>query len=237
MAQKTKIALIGGMSYHSTIDYYKIINDEVNKKYGGLNSAEFILHNVNFAPIEELMQKNDWNAILTIFIKIAQDLESIGATHLVMCTNTMHKLVPKIEKHVSIKFIHIADAVGQAIVKDKAKRVLLLGTKFTMQEDFYKQKLKENFGIEVITPNKKARERINRIIFKELCKGSLSPKSLSWICMEVCYLCSDEYRFKADGVILACTELKELEEDLNFGYGVSTWDTLEIHAKTIAEQV
>ena len=148
-----KIGMLGGMSWESTATYYKILNDEIKKRLGGLHSAKIILSSVNFEEIEKFQHSANWDETARILSNEAKAIEKADADFLIICTNTMHKVVPQIEENINIPILHIADATAKALVKDGISRVALLGTKFTMQENFYKNRIEENFGIEVIVPD------------------------------------------------------------------------------------
>lgn len=168
------IGLIGGMSWESTLEYYKIINETVKLRRGNLHSAKCILYSVDFEKIEILQHKNKWNELTDIMVNIAERLKEAGADFIVICTNTMHKMAEDIEEKAQIKVLHIAEATAKEVIKRKIKKVGLLGTNFTMEQDFYKKVLKDNFNIDVIIPSRKEREIIHRVIYDELCKGIIN---------------------------------------------------------------
>ncbi|MFI3241246.1 MAG: amino acid racemase [Alphaproteobacteria bacterium] len=234
MCKKIKIGLIGGMSYHSTLDYYWIINEEVNKVRGGFRCANLLISSVDFAPIEGLMRQGDWSKIVDLLTIEAKRLEAAGATHLVMCTNTMHKIVSEIEKQISIKFIHIVDATAEKLLEDGVKKVALLGTRFVMQEDFYKKRLEGKFGIEVVVPDEDGIKAIDNVIFNELCKGKVCSGSRNIFAQNI--------DSNVDAVILGCTEIVELFRDaiwigLSNGNCIPLYDTTGIHAKAVANLI
>ena len=225
-----KIGIIGGMSYESSIHYYERINDGVNKKLGGLTCAEMIIYNVNFAPIREKMLKNDWEGIKNSLIPVAKTLEKSGVDAIAIATNTIHKIADDLEKELSIPLIHIADCVSQKCLHDKKKKVGLLGTKYTMEEDFLKDRLKKN-GLEIVIPKDKEEiEEINRIIFDELCKGKIKETSKKY------YIDCINHMIKKDGiegVILGCTEIEMLikQEDIT----IPVYDTTQAHIDSLVE--
>jgi aspartate racemase len=217
------IGLLGGMSWESTAEYYRIINQEVNKRLGKLHSAKIVLNSVDFEPIEQLQHKEDWDSTAKILSNTAQDIESANADFLVICTNTMHKVAPQIKKNISIPILHIADATAKVLLQDNIKKVGLLGTAFTMEQEFYKQKLQE-FGLEVIVPNKEDRKVIHSIIYEELCLGVIKKDSKEKYLNIIEKLTQDN----AQGIILGCTEIGMLicQEDID----AKIYDTTYIHA-------
>ncbi len=217
-----KIGLLGGMSWESSLLYYKIINEYSNSLLGGLNTVESILYTLNFEEIEKLQHQNRWDEAAKILIGGCKALESARADFIVICTNTMHKLLPKITKEISLPILHIAKATANAIKQDNIKKVLLLGTKFTMTEDFYKQVLIDE-GIEVVIPNQKDIEIIHKIIYNELCLGEVKDASKRE------YLRIINSSSNIEGVILGCTEIGMLiqQDDLD----IRVYDTTIIHAK------
>ena len=183
-----RIGLIGGMSWESTIPYYKIINEEVNKKLGGLNSAEILLYSINFSELEKHQSKNEWEKVGEIIINAAKIiLENSKCDFILICTNTIHKLYEKIQKEIKIPIIHIAEATANAIINDGVNKVLLLGTIYTMKEDFIKKVLIKN-NIKVIIPEENDIITINNIIFNELCKGIFNKESKNAIIQIINYL-------------------------------------------------
>lgn len=222
------IGLIGGMSWESSVVYYQIINEEVQNRLGGLHSAKVILYSVEFDEIERCQSKGDWKKSGEILGKAAQGLEAAGADFILICTNTMHKVVDQVASMIQIPIIHIADATAQKLNKSGIQKVALLGTKYTMTEDFYKQRLIDK-GIEVLVPNKEDIEIINDIIFHELCVGKIKDAS-----REKFKKIMDTLKKEgADGVILGCTEIGLLihQEDAS----LPVFDTTIIHAKSAVE--
>ncbi len=216
------IGLLGGMSWESSLSYYQIINKETNALLGYQNNAKSILYTVNFQEIEKLQHQNRWDEATQILIDACISLEKAGADFIVICTNTMHKLLPEIKKHVKIPFLHIAKATADEIKKHDIKRVGLLGTKFTMKEDFYKQILIDE-NIDVVIPNEKDMDIVHKIIYEELCLGTANKASKN------IYIDIINKMDNIDGVILGCTEIGLLisKDDL----GIKVFDTTMIHAK------
>ncbi|MGB0987442.1 MAG: aspartate/glutamate racemase family protein, partial [Pseudoalteromonas spongiae] len=171
------IGLLGGMSWESTLNYYKAINQGVKAALGGLNSAEILLYSVNFDHIEKLQRAGEWQKMGDMLAKSAQDLEAAGAHCLLICTNTMHKVAHQIEENISIPLLHIADATAAQLIQDDISRVGLLGTAFTMEQGFYKNRLTEKFGIDVIVPNQEDRDCVHSVIYNELCLGEINLES------------------------------------------------------------
>ena len=196
------IGLIGGMSWESTVTYYQIINQTIKAKLGGLHSAPLLLYSVDFAVIEECQSRGAWDESAEILSKAARNLEQAGADYIIICTNTMHKVAPQIQKHISIPILHIADATADVLIDADIKNVALLGTKYTMMQDFYKEKLIAQ-GIHVIVPNEEDVELVNRIIYKELCLGIISESSRK----EYQRIIENMKQNGAGGVILGCTEI------------------------------
>ncbi len=224
-----KIGLIGGMSWESTQVYYQIINRRVNEKLGGYHSAKCVLESVDFAKIEEFQHKDDWKSLAEVMVEAAVNLEKAGAEFIVLCTNTMHLCSGEIRKNINIPFLHIAEATGNAIQKLSLNKVLLLGTRFTMEMDFYKRILDEDFGIETLTPNKQDREKVHRIIYEELVHGIIKNES-----KQVYQAIIDKaVEAGAEGVILGCTEIPLLiqSNDVN----IPVFDTALIHAASAVE--
>lgn len=224
-----KIGLIGGMSWESSLEYYKIINETVKLKLGGLHSAECLMYSVDFQEIEALQHQNKWEELTNIMVNTAEKLKNGGADFIVICTNTMHKMVSDIEDRVGIKVLHIAEVTGEKIVQKGMKKVGLLGTKFTMEGDFYKRVLKEKFNIDVVIPDEADREIVHEIIYKELCRGIINEDS-----KEKYKKIINKLAVKgAEGVVLGCTEIPLLikQEDVN----ILVFDTTTIHAISAVE--
>ena len=221
------IGLIGGMSWESTVTYYKIINETVKEKLGRLHSAKCILYSVDFQEIEECQANGNWEKSGEILGEAAYNLEKAGADFIVICTNTMHKVVNQIKEKISIPILHIAEMTAEKILEKGLKNIALLGTKYTMEQDFYKSKLIEK-GINVIIPDKNDIETINEVIYDELCLGTINFNSKKKF-LEIV----DKPRSKgAEGIILGCTEIGLLIK--NEDTDVPLFDTAVIHAEEAA---
>ena len=221
------IGLIGGMSWESTVTYYKIINETVKEKLGRLHSAKCILYSVDFQEIEECQANGNWEKSGEILGEAAYNLEKAGADFIVICTNTMHKVVNQIKEKISIPILHIAEMTAEKILEKGLKNIALLGTKYTMEQDFYKSKLIEK-GINVIIPDKNDIETINEVIYDELCLGTINFNSKKKF-LEIV----DKLRSKgAEGIILGCTEIGLLIK--NADTDVPLFDTAIIHAEQAA---
>ena len=221
------IGLIGGMSWESTVTYYKIINETVKEKLGGLHSAKCILYSVDFQEIGECQANGNWEKSGEILGEAAYNLEKAGADFIVICTNTMHKVVNQIKEKISIPILHIAEMTAEKILEKGLKNIALLGTKYTMEQDFYKSKLIEK-GINVIIPDKNDIEIINKVIYDELCLGIINSNSKKKF-LEIV----DKLRNKgAEGIILGCTEIGLLIK--NEDTDVPLFDTAIIHAEQAA---
>lgn len=221
------IGLIGGMSWESTITYYEILNREVVSALGGFHSSKILMYNVDFDELEANMSSGNWDGNAGILSDAAKRLEGAGADFIVIATNTMHKLVPQIEKEIKIPILHIADATANAIRRDGIKKVALLGTKFTMTQDFIKDKLK-SAGLDVLLPDEKDIELVNDVIFNELCLGKVLDSSRREYQRIIAYLKEQG----AEGVILGCTEIGMLISQKDSLLPV--YDTTIIHAKEAA---
>lgn len=221
------IGLIGGMSWESSVDYYRIINQVVKRELGGLHSAKCILYSVDFQEIEKYQYVGEWDKSAQVLIQAAKSLEKAGADFIAICTNTMHKVVPDIEKTVSLPILHIAQLTADELKKAGIKKIGLLGTKFTMEEDFYKQKLIDD-GINVLVPGEADRKLVNSIIYEELCLGNIKEAS------KKVYLNVIDKLFEqgAEGIILGCTEIGMLVNQSDTK--VPLFDTTKIHAENIA---
>ena len=221
------IGLIGGMSWESTVTYYKIINETVKEKLGGLHSAKCILYSIDFQEIEECQANGNWEKSGEILGEAANNLEKAGADFIVICTNTMHKVINQIKGKISIPILHIAEMTAEKILEKGLKNIALLGTKYTMEQDFYKSKLIEK-EINVIIPDKNDIEIINKVIYDELCLGIINSNSKKKF-LEIV----DKLRSKgAEGIILGCTEIGLLIK--NEDTDVPLFDTAVIHAEEAA---
>ena len=221
------IGLLGGMSWESTVTYYQVINNMVKERFGGLHSAKIILYSVNFAEIEACQAKGDWEKSTDILRDAAIKLEKAGADFIVICTNTMHKVVPDLQKSIGIPFVHIADATAEKLQKSSIKKAALLGTKYTMTQNFYRERI-ENKGIEVLIPNEEDIETVNRIIYTELCRGEIKNDSRT----QYIDIIEKMQKQGAQAVILGCTEIGLLikQEDSP----LPVFDTAYIHAQAAA---
>lgn len=221
------IGLIGGMSWESSVTYYQIINQVINKQLGGLHSAKCVLYSVDFQEIEQCQSSSDWQKSAHILIQAALSLQRAGADFIVICTNTMHKVVPQIIPHLNIPILHIAEMTVKALKKQNMTRIALLGTKYTMEQHFYKDIIIQH-GIEVIIPDELDRQIINDIIFKELCRGVIKLNSKNAYLAIIDKLC----RLGVQGVVLGCTEIGLLINQNDTA--VPLFDTSLIHAQEAA---
>ena len=219
------IGLLGGMSWESTVGYYRGINEGVKKALGGLHSAKIAMYSVDFEPIEKLQTKGDWDGAARLLTAAAQNVEAAGADFLLICTNTMHKVASQIESSIKIPLLHIADATAEVLVHEGIKTVGLLGTAFTMEQEFYKGRLKEKYGLNVVVPNKEDRQIVHGIIYKELCFGKIKAESKTEYLRIIDLLANQG----AEAVILGCTEIGMLvnQDDSK----VKLIDTTAIHAE------
>ena len=223
------IGLLGGMSWESTVGYYRAINEGVKNTLGGLHSAKIAMYSVDFEPIEKLQHAGDWKGTAIILSEAARSVESAGADFLLICTNTMHKVAPEIEKSIKIPLLHIADATAEVLVHEGIKTVGLLGTAFTMEQDFYKGRLSENYGLNVLVPGNEDRQVVHNIIYQELCLGKIESNSKT----EYLRIIDSLANQGAEAVILGCTEIGML---VNQGdTKVRLLDTTAIHAEKAVE--
>ncbi|CAM7781884.1 aspartate/glutamate racemase [Atlantibacter hermannii] len=219
------LGLLGGMSWESTIPYYRFINEGVKARLGGLHSAKLVLHSVDFHEIEACQASGDWDKAGDMLAQAACGLEKAGAEAIVLCTNTMHKVEAHIEAACSLPFLHIADATGRAISQSGMNTVALLGTRYTMEQDFYRGRLTEKFGIATRIPDEAERERINHIIFHELCMGVFRDESRHYYQQVISRLAEQG----AQGVIFGCTEIGLLLDQQNCP--LPLFDTAALHAE------
>lgn len=222
------IGLLGGMSWESTQTYYRLLNEGVKTRLGGLHSAKIVLYSVDFADIEALQHKGEWGATARILSDAALSLEKAGADFLVIGTNTMHKVAPEIEQVLRIPLLHIADATAKVLARDGISRVGLLGTRFTMEQAFYRERL-ENAGIDVVIPDDPQRHLIHRVIYEELCLGQIVADSRRAY-LEVVDSLAER---GAEAVILGCTEIGLLIRQVDTP--VPLYDTTGIHAAQAVE--
>ncbi|MDK9559784.1 aspartate/glutamate racemase family protein [Gallibacterium anatis] len=223
------IGLLGGMSWESTVTYYQLINQAIKQQLGGLHSAKIILYSVDFDEIEKCQAQGNWDKSAEILANAAQKLALAGADFIVICTNTMHKVAPQIAKAINVPLIHIADATISSLKQQHISRVALLGTKYTMLEDFYKTRIIEQ-GIEVLIPNAEQIEFINHVIFDELCLGQINPSSRA----KFQQIIDSLKQQSAEGVILGCTEIGLLISQQDSVLPI--FDTTVIHAHTAAKR-
>ena len=218
------VGLLGGMSWESTVTYYRAINEGVKNALGGLHSAKIAMYSVDFEPLEKLVHEGDWEAAAKILSQAAQSIQSAGADFLLLCTNTMHKVAPQIEKAIKIPLLHIADATAEVLVRKGIKTAGLLGTAFTMQQDFYKGRLKEKYRLDVLVPDEEDRQMVHKIIFHELCLGKIQADSKT----EYLRIIDRLVDRGAEAVILGCTEIGMLitQDDTK----AALFDTTAIHA-------
>ena len=212
------------MSWESTVPYYQRINELVKIRLGGLHSARIILYSVDFHDIERLQHSDKWEEASKILVSAAKSLEVAGADFLVLCTNTMHKIAPSIESAVSIPLLHIADATASEVKHAGVQTVGLLGTRFTMEQEFYRERIEKNYGIKVLIPEKEDREFVHRVIYDELCLGFVSNTSRAYYRKVIVRLVQNG----AEGVILGCTEISMLVSQSDSP--VPIFDTTSIHA-------
>ena len=223
------IGLIGGMSWESTVTYYQIINTVVKEQRGGLHSAKILLYSVDFAEIERYQASAEWNKSAEVLADAAERLEKAGADFIVICTNTMHKVAPDIAQRIHIPILHIADTTAEVLCAERIKTVGLLGTKYTLTQDFYKKRLIDK-GLEVIIPEPDEIELINAVIYNELCRGLISDKSR----MKYLDIIGGLQKKGAEAVILGCTEIGLLisKNDVK----LPVFDTTLIHAQLAAQK-
>ena len=225
------IGLLGGMSWESTVLYYQHLNEGVRERLGGLHSAKILMHSVDFAEIEQFQVNNQWNEAGEQLASAALGLEQSGADMVLICTNLMHKVAPQIEAKIKVPLLHIADAAGKKIREQGLKKVGLLGTRYTMEEDFYRQRLLANFDLDVVIPEQEDRDYVHQVIFDELCRGEFTGKSRQNYLAII-----DKLRDQgAEGVILGCTEIPLLirQEDTD----LPLFNTAALHAQYALESL
>jgi len=224
-----KIGLIGGMSWESSQIYYKIINQKVREILGGFHSAKCVMESVDFSEIQKLQSKDDWEALDKKMISAATNLKNARAEVLVICANTMHLCSHAITQEVQLPLLHIAEATGEKINEAGLNKVLLLGTKFTMERDFFKEILTEKFGVEVLIPNEGDREIVHNIIYEELVLGKINAGSRG----QYVRIINEAVKNGAEGVVLGCTEIPLLIQQSDVA--LPTFDTTQIHAEKAVE--
>ncbi|WP_353537512.1 aspartate/glutamate racemase family protein [Colwellia sp. KU-HH00111] len=223
------IGLLGGMSWESTVGYYRAINEGIKDSLGGLHSAKIAMYSVDFDTIEQLQHSGDWEETAKILCTAAMNVQLAGADFLLICTNTMHKVAPQIENTLNIPLLHIADATAEVLVTKGIKKVGLLGTAFTMEQDFYKGRLKDKYGLTVLVPDQTDREIVHSVIYQELCLGQSIPSSK----IEFLRIIESLANQGAEAVILGCTEIGMLVEQADTN--ITLLDTTYIHAQKAVE--
>ncbi|MCD6425304.1 MAG: aspartate/glutamate racemase family protein [Anaerolineales bacterium] len=223
------IGLIGGMSWESSIEYYRIINQEVRAVLGGVHSAKSVMVSLDFGEIEELQMKGDWEEATRILIRSAREVESAGADFLLICTNTMHLMAEEVQEGIDIPLLHIADATARAVMAEGLKSVGLLGTRFTMEKDFYRGRLEKKHQLRVIVPDQAGRDLVHNVIYDELVQGLIKEPSRQGYLEVIQNLVNEG----AEGIVLGCTEIGLLVkgEDVQ----VPVFDTMEIHARAAVD--
>ena len=226
------LGLLGGMSWESSVVYEKIINESVRDALGGVASADLIVRSFNFADIEKLQATHDWDSAGEVLARSAADLERVGAEAIVLCTNTMHRVADAIETAISVPLLHIVDATGKAIQATRVKRVALLGTRYTMEQPFYRDALAERYNLEVVVPLKEERDTIHSIIYDELVQGIIHPASREQVLDIIGRMSRED---AVQGVIAGCTEIELLvtRDDLDVPY----FPTTTLHARHAANFV
>jgi len=224
-----RIGILGGMSWESSAEYYRLINEGVRERLGGLHSAELLLRSVDFEPVERLQHAGAWEELGKLLAEAARELERGGAEGILLATNTMHKVADAIESATELPFLHIADATAERLRREGVRRVGLLGTAFTMEEPFYRRRLEERYGLEVLVPEAPGRERVHRVIYDELCLGITREESRR----AYLEIVEELARRGAEAVILGCTEIGLLIQDGDAS--VPLYDTTRIHAEVAVE--
>ena len=221
--------MIGGMSWESSLEYYRIMNQAVKEKLGGFHSAQCILYSVDFDDVEKMQHRGDWESLTRLMIEAAQNVKKAGAEFLVICTNTMHKMADAVQSAIQIPLLHIADVTADAVKQNGQSRVGLLGTKFTMEQDFYKGRLKDLHGIDVLIPEDDERQTIHDILYNELCLGEIRQLSRE----KFQSIIQNLVQRGAQGVVLGCTEIPLIvrQED----YKIPLYDTTSLHALAAVE--
>jgi aspartate racemase len=224
-----RIGILGGMSWESSAEYYRLINEGIREHLGGLHSAEILMRSVDFEPVERLQHAGAWEELGRLLAEAARELERGGAEGILLATNTMHKVADAIESATELPFLHIADATAERLRREGIRRVGLLGTAFTMEEPFYRRRLEERYGLEVLVPEALGREQVHRVIYDELCLGITREES------RLAYLeiVEELARRGAKAVILGCTEIGLLIRDGDAS--VPLYDTTRIHAEAAVE--
>ena len=229
MKNNKPIGLIGGMSWESTLIYYQVLNREIQSRMGGNHSAHILLHSLDFESITRLMARDDWQALEDIMVHSAETLARAGAGVILICTNTMHRVAPQVAARLDIPLLHIADAAGRALVDQGIDRVGLLGTAYTMEQDFYRKRLADSFGLGVDIPDQAQRQRIDHIIFHELVRGIIRPESQAFYKQ----VAEDLTRQGSRAILLGCTEIGLLlTPEVT---DIPLFDTAHIHARAAVD--
>lgn len=223
------IGMVGGMSWESTLEYYRILNESVKEKLGGFHSAKCILYSVDFEEVERLQHLGEWDSLTKLMILAAKKVESAGADFILICTNTMHKMADEVQDAIHIPLLHIVDVTAEAIQANGQNRVGLLGTKFTMEQDFYKKKLQDKYGFDVLIPSEEERQVIHDILYVELCLGKIEEPSRNKF-KDIIHNLIDR---GAQGIILGCTEIPLIVAQKD--YEVPLYDTTALHARAAVE--
>ena len=218
------IGLLGGMSWESTVTYYRAINEGIKNALGGLHSAKIAMYSVDFEPIEKLQHAGNWDEMAKILSDAALGVQAAGADFLLICTNTMHKVAPQIEAAIDIPLLHICDAIAETLVEQQVHTVGLLGTAFTMEQDFYSDRLSQKYGLNVLIPNSDDRKIVHQVIYEELCLGNINSASKT----EYLRIISALSKQGADGIILGCTEIGMLVKQPDTH--IKLFDSTVVHA-------
>ncbi|MCP1226237.1 aspartate/glutamate racemase family protein [Sebaldella sp. S0638] len=225
------VGLIGGMSWESTSEYYKKINEGIKEHLGGLHSGKILMYSFDFEEIEVLQHKNQWDELTEMLVDAGVRLKKAGADFLAICTNTMHKVADEVAQRTGLPVLHIADVTAEAIIQKNKNVVGLLGTDFTMSEDFYKKRLNDKYNIEVMIPDEKERERVHKVIYDELCCGIVKMQSKS----DFITIINNLKEKGAEGVILGCTEIPMLIEQKDLD--IRVFDSMKLHAEAIVKEM
>jgi aspartate racemase len=223
------MGLIGGMSWESSLEYYRIINENVKKRLGGFHSAKCILYSVDFEEVEKLQHLGDWEELTRLMAEVAQRLESAGADFVIICTNTMHKMADEVQRAIRVPVLHIVDVTAEAIKNNGQTRIGLLGTKFTMEQDFYKGRLRDKHGLDVLIPSPEERQMVHDILYSELCLGEIKEQSKEKFKSVIQNLVDHG----AQGVILGCTEIPLIVSQDD--YAIPVYDTTTLHAQAAVD--
>ena len=223
------MGMIGGMSWESTLEYYRIVNETTKNRLGGFHSAKCILYSVDFAEVEKLQHLGDWDELTRLMKDAARKLEGAGADFVIICTNTMHKMADEVQEVIRIPILHIVDVTAEAIRANREKRVGLLGTKFTMEQDFYKGRLRDKHGVEVVIPGEEDRQVVHDILYSELCMGEIKELSKGKFKSVIQNLVDRG----AQSVILGCTEIPLIVSQDD--YDIPVYDTTTLHAQAAVD--